>query len=290
MATYVNDSGTWREINNLYVHDGTSFTNKTIDNVYINDSGTWREVFTLFTTTAYSTSTGSIVVPAGANAIHVQYAVGGGGGGFQGADYDKAGGESAGSGGASGAYISDKVFSITGGETLTIAAGAAGAADTSGNRYSGSSSSGATTSVVGGITGSLFTLGGGGGASAAGGGVQGPLRSNTAGTGGTATISTSLSSGTTTDGINITSLNGGPTGTFNQGGAGGDGTTNGNCSGDNCSIAGSTGGASYNGNVAGGGASTAGTRGSGGGGGNHPLSGGGAGGAGEINYRFMRIT
>ena len=38
MATYVNDSGTWREINNLYVHDGTSFTNKTIDNINeIND-------------------------------------------------------------------------------------------------------------------------------------------------------------------------------------------------------------------------------------------------------------
>jgi hypothetical protein len=31
MTTYVNDIGTWREISNLYVHDGTSFTNKTID-------------------------------------------------------------------------------------------------------------------------------------------------------------------------------------------------------------------------------------------------------------------
>jgi hypothetical protein len=30
-----------------------------------------------------------------------------------GADYDKAGGESAGAGGGSGAYISDKVFSVT---------------------------------------------------------------------------------------------------------------------------------------------------------------------------------
>ena len=38
MTTYVNDSGTWREINNIYVHDGTSFTNKTIDNVYINST------------------------------------------------------------------------------------------------------------------------------------------------------------------------------------------------------------------------------------------------------------
>ena len=37
MTTYVNDNGTWREISNLYVHDGTSFTNKTIDNAYVND-------------------------------------------------------------------------------------------------------------------------------------------------------------------------------------------------------------------------------------------------------------
>ena len=72
MTTYVNDNGTWREISNLYVHDGTSFTNKTIDNAYVNDSGTWREVFTLFTTTAYSAATGNIAVPSGANAIHFQ--------------------------------------------------------------------------------------------------------------------------------------------------------------------------------------------------------------------------
>ena len=42
-----------------------------------------------------------------------------GSGGVGGAEYDKAGGESAGAGGASGAYISDKVFTVTSGETLT---------------------------------------------------------------------------------------------------------------------------------------------------------------------------
>ena len=42
-------------------------------------------------------------VPAGANAIHIQFAVGGGGGGCGGADYDSVGGESAGAGGGSGA-------------------------------------------------------------------------------------------------------------------------------------------------------------------------------------------
>jgi hypothetical protein len=38
-------------------------------------------------------------------------------------DYDKAGGESAGAGGGSGAYVSDKVFTVTEGETLTYSIG-----------------------------------------------------------------------------------------------------------------------------------------------------------------------
>ena len=302
MATYVNDGGTWREINNLYVHDGTSFTNKTIDNVYINDSGTWREVFTLFTTTAYSTATGSIAVPAGANAIHVQYAVGGGGGSMNGLGYDKGGGEQGGRGGGSGGYVSDKVFSISGGETLAIATGSAGTAGSNSSfNYTASAGNGGTTSVVGGITGTLFTLGGGGGSSYSGGYVQGPLATQTSGSAGSATISTSLSTGTTTDGINITTLNGGPANAFNQGGVGAEGDPSGgastapNCGGDNCNIAGADGADSYNGNVSGGsgggsgGSGSVGTRGAGAGGGGKESS-GNTGGAGEINYRFMRIT
>ena len=40
--------------------------------------------------------------------------------------YDKAGGEQGGRGGGSGAYISDKVFAVTGGETLTATIGRGG--------------------------------------------------------------------------------------------------------------------------------------------------------------------
>ena len=292
MAIYVKSGGTWREISSsaggqVYVRDATSFTNKTIINGYIKDGSTWRTVFTLFETpTGYTTASdgAAFAVPTNANAIHIQSAVGGGGGGFQGADYDKAGGESAGAGGASGGYISDRVYTVTGGETLTPSIGASGAADTSGGRYSGSSSPGGSTLLTGGTTGTLFTLGGGGGSSASGGGVQGPLRTNTAGASGTISQGTSLSSGTTVDGLDITSFNSGTASSFNAYGTGAQGTNPGNCSGDNCSITGGTGGLAYNGNGA------VGTSGAGGNGGNHPLTGGIAGTIGQMIYRFLRIA
>jgi hypothetical protein len=299
MPVYVKDGGTWRETSELYVRDGTSYTNKTILNGYIKHSGAWEEFYTLFTTTSYSSSVGSVAVPANANAIHFQYAVGGGSGGYRGADYDKAGGESAGPAGASGAYLSDVVFSVTGGETLTVTTGTGGAAGT--GVYSGTSGAGGNTTVTGTTSGDILILNGGGSASVSGGGVQGPLRTNTASTGGAlGTLATRLTSGTTTDGLNITSFNGGPAGSFNQAGAGTAGTNPGNCGGDNCTIGGGVGGASYgglsgtggtsgtNGSTAGG----AGSRGGGGGGGGTEpgSSTGGAGGAGEVYYRFMRIT
>jgi len=303
MPIYVKDGGTFREISSdagtqLYVRDSTSFTNKTISNVYVKDGGAWRTVFTLFDTTAFQTTTGSVAVPANANAIHFQFAVGGGSGGVGGASYDKAGGESAGAGGSSGAYISDKVFTVTGGETLTVTTGAAGTA--SGNGYNETAGSGGATSVTGTSSGSLFSLAGGTGGSASGGGVQGPLRNNSASVGGTGTISgTVLTSGTTVDGLNITTFNTGPVGTFNSNGSGNAGTNPGNCSGDNCQIAGGVGGSSYAGPGAvpggsggpAGGSSSAGSRGSGGGGGGaEPVSGASVGGAGEVSYRFMRIA
>ena len=44
MPTYVNDNGTWREINeSLSVHDGGSY--REIDEAYVNDNGTWRLVY-----------------------------------------------------------------------------------------------------------------------------------------------------------------------------------------------------------------------------------------------------
>ena len=243
MPVYVKDGGTWRETSELYVRDATSYTNKTILNGYIKNSGSWEEFYTLFTTTSYSSSVGSVAVPANANAIHFQYAVGGGSGGYRGADYDKAGGESAGPAGASGAYVSDVVFSVTSGETLTITAGASGSAGT--GVYSGTSGAGGNTTVTGSTTGTILTLNGGGSASVSGGGVQGPLRTNSASTGGTlGTLATRLTSGTTTDGLNITSFTSGPVGSFNQAGAGVAGANPGNCGGDNCTIGGGAGGAS----------------------------------------------
>ena len=268
------------------------------------------------------TSSTTSTVPAGANAVHIEFAVAGGGGGCGGADYDRVGGESAGAGGGSGAYISDKVFTVTAGETLAFTVGAAGtgvdisvqqAAQTPGSREATFSASldqvataGGTTSLSGSSTGSIFSLEGGGGASGINGDVAGPFRTNTAGSAGSATVSTSVSSGTFVNasnvGVNLSTLTSGPTGTFNDSGNGAAGGNNGNCSGDNCRIGGSTGGASYDGNVSGGSggssagsgtAGGAGTRGSGGGGGSAQIpsigsTNGGNGGAGEIKFRFIR--
>mgnify|MGYP003112132523 FL=1 len=311
MPIYVKSGGTWREISSdtssqLYVRDSTSFTNKTITNAYIKDGGSWRTVFTLFDTPASFTTAGSgtttFAVPGNANAIHIQQAVAGGGGSMNGLGYDKGGGEQGGRGGGSGAYVSDKVFTVVGGETLTSVVGTGGAKGTnSGFNYTASASGGTSTSLSGASTGSIFSLGAGTGASYSGGYVQGPLATQTSGQAGAATISTSLSTGTTVDGVNITTFNTGRAGSFNAGGAGAEGTPTGgasaapNCGGDNCSIAGADGGASYNGNVAGGGGGnsggegSAGQFGSGAGGGGKENQ-GNTGGDGELVYRFLRIA
>lgn len=306
MPIFVKDAGQWREISSstggeVFLRDGTSYTNKTINNIYVNDSGTWKEVYSLFETTSFATvstaGSSQVSVPANANAIHIQQAVGGGSGGMRGADYDKGGGESAGPAGGSGAYISDKVYTVVGGEQLTLNVGASGGAG--GGVYSGSSGAGGTTSISGASTNAVFSLGGGGPSSVSGGGVQGPLRNNNPSTGGTATLGSSLSSGTTVDGLNITTFNSGPNSTFNSGGDGVAGGNPGNCGGDNCTIGGGDGGDSYNGNIQGGsgapnGSSSAGAAGigaGGGGGGTEPgSSSGSAGGVGEIVYRFLRIA
>jgi hypothetical protein len=137
MPIYVKSGGTWREISSsagsqVYVRDGTSFTNKTIINSYVKDGGSWRTVFTLFDTPGSFTTAGSgttnFNVPSNANAIHIQQAaVGGGWWRIRRSEYDKAGGEQGGTGGGSGAYISDKVFTVIGGEQLTAVVGTAGA-------------------------------------------------------------------------------------------------------------------------------------------------------------------
>jgi hypothetical protein len=265
-------------------------------------SGGALQLATSFLTITAGTTTNT--VPLGYNAVHIQAAVGGGGGGVNGADYDKAGGESAGAGGGSGSYISDKIFTVIAGETLTFVAGTAGAADNSGG-YNQTGGTGVTTTLSGSTTGSIFSLTGGGGSSGFGGGVQGPLRTNVAGTAGSATISgTAITSGNFNQSgivVSVTTCTGGPVTVFNQSGNGADGTNPGNCGGDNCQIGGGNGGASYAGNIAGGTGSPqgssaqalAGTRGSGGGGGGAQVPGfrssGNSGGNGEIIFRFLQV-
>jgi len=310
MPIFVKDAGQWREISSstggeLFVRDATSYTNKTILNGYIKHSGTWKEFYTLFNTPSFSSATGSVAVPANANALHVEYAVAGGGGGGGGMDYDSRGYEDAGAGGGSGAFISDKVFSITGGETLTIATGTGGAGGSPmgdppvGNPTRGGNGSEATL-VSGTTSGPIFSLAVGIGATSTYGSV------GTAGTGGSATISgTVLTTGTTVDGLNITTFTSGPLSAFNQSGNGVSGSGGNRCGGDNCNIGGANGAASYSGNIAGGTGGNAGnggaynsnqvgnpgTRGSGGGGGGTEQGApGGVGGAGEIYYRFLRMT
>ena len=310
--TYGKVSGTFQEIDNAY--GKVSGVWQEADEIYAKVSGTWELVFAAFTPGSIQTlssGSGSFTVPQGANAIHIQAGVGGGGGAAGGADYDKAGGESAGAGGGSGAYVSDKVFSVTEGETISYSIGGGGAAgnQTANFKQPRIASAGTNTTLSGSTTGSIFTLGAGGGSSGTGGGVQGPLRTNTAGTAGSATINgTAITSGNFRDSDgstkSVTTLTSGPVGSFNQSGNGAVGANNGNCSGDNCRIGGSTGAASYAGNIAGGAggsssgsgtAGSAGTRGSGGGGGAAQVTGGGAtngavGGNGEIRYRFLRVN
>ena len=310
--TYGKVSGTFQEIENAY--GKVSGVWQEADEIYAKVSGTWELVFAAFTAgtvQTLSSGSGTFIVPDGANAIHIQASVGGGGGAAGGVSYDKAGGESSGAGGGSGAYVSDKVFTVTEGETISYSIGGGGAPGNQTANFGQPKigSAGTNTTLSGSTAGSIFTLGAGGGASGTGGGVQGPLRTNTAGTAGSATISGSaITSGNfrDSDGVTkaVTTNTSGPVGSFNQSGNGVVGGNNGNCSGDNCQIGGSIGGASYAGNVAGGAGSpqggstggTAGTRGSGGGGGGaqygtESITGlGAAGGNGEVKYRFLRVN
>jgi len=304
---YIKVSSAWKQVNQAFFKSSSAW--KEIQEGYIKESGVWKNFYTAFVATGFTTQTSdtTVTVPDGANAIHVQAAVGGGSGGVQGADYDKAGGESAGAGGASGGYVSDEVYSVTEGETLTLTIGAAGAASTGANAYNQTAGNGGNTVLSGSTTGAIFTLTGGTGGSGLNGGVQGPLRTNNPSVAGTATVNaTPLTSGSfrESDGTSVTfasatTLDQGPVGTFNQSGNGAAGTNPGNCSGDDCTITGGNGAASYAGNIAGGAGTIKttpnnGTQGSGAGGGgasSGPGSGaGGVGGAGEIKFRFLRVN
>ena len=312
--TYGKVSGTFQEINNAY--GKVSGTWQEVDEIYGKVSGVWKLVFSAFTATSFTTlSSGSanFVVPDNANAIHIQAGVGGGGGAAGGVSYDKAGGESAGAGGGSGAYVSDVVYSINPGETISYLIGTGGAPGNQTSNFGQPKigSAGTATNISASSSGSLAALAAGGGSSGTGGGVQGPLRTNTRGSAGALSgTGTAITSGSfrDTDGVtkSVTTLTSGPAGSFNSSGNGVVGilSGSGNCGGDNCQIGGFAGGASFNGQVAGGTGSpqggssggVAGTRGSGGGGGgaqygNENVTGlGAAGGDGQIIYRFLRVS
>ena len=303
---YYKVSGAWKTVNQAFFKSSGAW--KEIQEGYIKVSGAWKLFYTAFVATSFTDqqSSTTAVVPQGANAIHVQAAVGGGAAGVSGAEYDKSGGESGGTGGGSGAYVSDKVFNVTEGETLTLTIGAAGTNSQQGSYPNYSAEGGGTTVLFGSTTGSIFSLaGGGGGGSSGGSSPNGSRRTNTPSSGGSATISaTPVTSGTfrESNGASVTfatatTLDQGPTSTFNESGNGVAGTLGENCNSDNCQQTGGAGAASYDGNIQGGaggpagGTSGAGSRGSGGGGGGaQPQSAGGAGGTGQIKYRFLRIN
>ena len=304
---YYKVSGAWKTVNEAFFKSSGSW--KEIQEGYIKVGGAWKQFYTAFVATSFVTATSddTVTVPDGANAIHVQAAVGGGSSGVGGAEYDKSGGESSGAAGSSGGYVSDKVFSVTEGETLTLIVGAGGTGGFIGSHPNYGANDGDDTVLSGSSTGSIFSLTGGTGGSSSGGtSPNGSVRSNFPSVGGTATVSaTPITTGTfreangaTVTFATATTLNLGPTGTFNESGSGVAGQNLENCSGDNCQITGGNGGASYDGAIAGGTGSAAGagkagsgSRGSGGGGGGaQPQGGGGDGGTGEIKYRFLRIT
>tara|TARA_Y100000004_G_scaffold24907_1_gene25065 strand:- start:4591 stop:5514 length:924 start_codon:yes stop_codon:yes gene_type:complete len=301
---YLKTSSNWKLVNNAFVKVSGSW--KEIQEGYIKVSGAWKQFYQAFVATAFVTQTSNttIVVPSGANALHVQAAVGGGASGVSGAEYDKSGGESGGTGGGSGGYVSDQVYSVTEGEALTFTIGAGGTNSRLGSYPNYRGEDGTATTLSGTTTGAIFTLNGGGaGGSNGGSSPNGSTRNNTASSGGSATVNASVltsgsfkeSDGSTASIPSASTLTQGPVGSYNQSGSGVAGVTGQNCSGDNCNQAGSNGAASYAGNIAGGtgrfgSTGDAGTRGSGGGGGGaQPQSAGGAGGTGEIRYRFLRV-
>ena len=160
--TYGKVSGTFEEIENAY--GKVSGVWQEADEIYAKVSGTWELVFAAFTATSYTTlssSSGTFTVPDGANAIHIQAAVGGGGGAAGGVGYDKAGGESAGAGGGSGAYVSDQIYSVTEGETISysIGSGGAGGNQTANFGQPKIADAGTNTTLSGSTTGAIFTLG-----------------------------------------------------------------------------------------------------------------------------------
>ena len=61
-ALYLNDAGTWRQIQSVYINDAGTW--RTIQKVWVNDAGTWRQVYV-----RRPPESGSITVAASGNEL-----------------------------------------------------------------------------------------------------------------------------------------------------------------------------------------------------------------------------
>jgi hypothetical protein len=173
MEISINDAGTWRVPNQVWINDAGTW--RPIQQVWLNDSGTWRQVYTAFTSSlvTFSTGSGSVTVPIGANNVTIEVWGGGGGGG--GGTGNLCTGVPGFSGGGSG--YSRSLYSCAAGQTILYSVGVGGANggahDANGHAGTSSTAYSGTLSIS-----SLIANGGQGGSGDGGAG---------AGAGGTAT-------------------------------------------------------------------------------------------------------
>jgi len=118
MSLHVNDSGTWKPVQEVYVNDGGIW--KPCLDVSVNDGGSWKSALyesgsQNFTTAGSTTFT----VPAGVYSITATIVGGGGGGGGT----HSTGDIWVGGGGGAGGYISSTSYSVTPNETITVVVG-----------------------------------------------------------------------------------------------------------------------------------------------------------------------
>ena len=169
MTVYVNDSGTWRAMDEIHVNN--SGTWEEIDNgISVNDSGTWRTVHGVpGSWVRDSAGSYTFTVPDG---VHVMYlSAAGAGGGAGGAYYSTPGW-----GGAGGGYVDQVEIHTTPGNTISVNIGSGGGGVEFGDYgfYFSAASSGGNTTLSGSglvqegnVTSSTITLEGGDGGAAA---------------------------------------------------------------------------------------------------------------------------
>ena len=121
MGLHLNDNGTWKQAQEVYVNDGGTW--KTCLDVLINDGGTWKSALyesgsQSFTTAGSTTFT----VPAGVYTLTATVIGAGGGGGGCHSNGDLW----VGGGGGAGGYINQQTYSVTPNEVLTIEVGEEG--------------------------------------------------------------------------------------------------------------------------------------------------------------------